>query len=144
MTSEEQLQKFYTDDSSLPRSASCFWLLEANFQPVRSTTQMWVAKISWHHHWFHQEMTPEERLQKFFTDDGCVTTQICIVLLIAWSQFSVSKKHHPDVGSQHFLISPLVSSGFLSQASSQGLTHRNVGVNKTIEQSHFLMKQIQL
>jgi len=44
MMPEEWLQKFDTDDASLPdlRSASD-WLVEANFHPIRSTTQIWVV-----------------------------------------------------------------------------------------------------
>ena len=31
MTSEKRVQKFHTDDASLPRSGWCFWLVESNF-----------------------------------------------------------------------------------------------------------------
>ena len=42
MTSE--VQKFHTDDVSLPRSGKCFWLTENNLlQPIRSSTQIWVV-----------------------------------------------------------------------------------------------------
>ena len=44
MTSEKKrVQKFHTDDSSLPRSGSCFWLVEAYFQPIKSPTQIWLV-----------------------------------------------------------------------------------------------------
>ena len=43
MRSEKLVQKFHTDDISLPRLGECVWLVEANFQPVRSTTQFWVV-----------------------------------------------------------------------------------------------------
>ena len=49
MTSEKRTQKDHTIDASLPRTGQCFWLVEANFQPIRSTTQIWVV---WHHHGF--------------------------------------------------------------------------------------------
>ena len=44
MMSVKQVQKFHTDDMSIPRSGSAFWLVEANFQPIRPTTQIWVVK----------------------------------------------------------------------------------------------------
>ena len=47
MTSEKQAQKFHTVDASLPRSGSCFWLVEGNFQPIRSTTVM-ILKVTRH------------------------------------------------------------------------------------------------
>ena len=40
----KQVQKFRTDDMSIPRSGSAFWLVEANFQPIRPTTQIWGMK----------------------------------------------------------------------------------------------------
>ena len=33
-----------TDDMSIPRSGNVFLLVEANFQPIRPTTQIWVVK----------------------------------------------------------------------------------------------------
>ena len=48
MTSEKQAQKFHTVDASLPRSGSCFWLVEGNFQPIRSTTV--ILKVTRHQH----------------------------------------------------------------------------------------------
>ena len=44
MMSVKWVQKFRTDDMSVPRSGSAFWLVEANFQPIRPTTQIWVVK----------------------------------------------------------------------------------------------------
>ena len=41
--SEERAQKFHTNDVSLPRFGFCFWLVKANSQPVRSTTQISVV-----------------------------------------------------------------------------------------------------
>ena len=38
MTSEKRVQKFYTDDGSLPWSGLCFWLVESNF-PHSTTNQ---------------------------------------------------------------------------------------------------------
>ena len=35
--------KFHTDDASVPRSGQCFWLDEANYQPIKSTTYIWVV-----------------------------------------------------------------------------------------------------
>ena len=46
MTCEKQKQKFHTVDASLPRSGSCFWLLEGNFQPITSTTE--ILKVTRH------------------------------------------------------------------------------------------------
>ena len=46
MTPEEQAQKFHTqfDNPSVGRSEYCFWSVdESNFQPIRSTTQIWVV-----------------------------------------------------------------------------------------------------
>ena len=46
MSSEKCAQKFHTDEASLSRSGSCFWLVEANFpwvRPIRSTTYIWVV-----------------------------------------------------------------------------------------------------
>ena len=40
----KRVQKFHTDDMSIPRSGSAFWLVEANFQPIRPTTQIWGMK----------------------------------------------------------------------------------------------------
>ena len=40
----KRVQKFRTDDMSIPRSGSAFWLVEANFQPIRPTTQIWGMK----------------------------------------------------------------------------------------------------
>ena len=39
MTYKKQGQKLHTDDATLPRSLS----VEARFQPIRTTTQIWVA-----------------------------------------------------------------------------------------------------
>ena len=48
MTSEKRTQKDHTINASLPRSGQCFWLVEADFQPIRSTqTQSWVVS---HHY----------------------------------------------------------------------------------------------
>ena len=44
MMSVKRVQKFRTYDMSIPRSGSAFWLVEANFQPIRPTTQIWVVK----------------------------------------------------------------------------------------------------
>ena len=44
MMSVKRVQKFRTDDMSIPRSGSAFWLVEANFEPIRPTTQIWVVK----------------------------------------------------------------------------------------------------
>ena len=44
MMSVKWVQKFRTDDMSIPRSGSAFWLVEANFQPIRPATQTWVMK----------------------------------------------------------------------------------------------------
>ena len=44
MMSVKWVQKFRTDDMSIPRSGSAFWLVEANFQPIRRATQIWVMK----------------------------------------------------------------------------------------------------
>ena len=33
-----------TDDMTIPRSGNVFLLVEANFQPIRPTTQIWVVK----------------------------------------------------------------------------------------------------
>ena len=44
MMSAKWVQKFHTDDMSIPRSGSAFWLVEANFQTIRPTTQIWVVK----------------------------------------------------------------------------------------------------
>ena len=44
MMSAKWVQKFHTDDMSIPRSGSAFWLVEANFQPIRRATQIWVMK----------------------------------------------------------------------------------------------------
>ena len=46
--SEERMHKIPTDDTSLPRSGLCFWLVEANFSHSitrRSTTQIWVVHL---------------------------------------------------------------------------------------------------
>ena len=40
MTSEKRVQKFHTDDLSLPWSRWCFWLVEADF-PRCMTNQKW-------------------------------------------------------------------------------------------------------
>ena len=40
----KRVQKFRTDDMSIPRAGSAFWLVEANFQPIRPTSQIWVVK----------------------------------------------------------------------------------------------------
>jgi len=39
MTYKKQGQKLHTDDATLPRSL----LVEAHFQPIRTTTQIWVV-----------------------------------------------------------------------------------------------------
>ena len=44
MMSVKRVQKFRTYDMSIRRSGSAFWLVEANFQPIRPTTQIWVVK----------------------------------------------------------------------------------------------------
>ena len=43
ITFEEWLQKFHTDDASLPRYGYCLWLVENLLGLIRSTTQIWVA-----------------------------------------------------------------------------------------------------
>ena len=43
MTSEKRGQEFHSDDASLPRSGQGFWFVENLIQPIRSTTQIWVA-----------------------------------------------------------------------------------------------------
>ena len=44
MTSEKRAQKFHTNDASLPISGQCFWLVEENFQAIRSTTP-WYCRV---------------------------------------------------------------------------------------------------
>ena len=44
MMSVKWVQKFHTDDMAIPRSGNVFLLVEANFQPIRPTTQIWVVK----------------------------------------------------------------------------------------------------
>ena len=39
------INPIYGDNASLPRSVYCFWLNEANFQPIRNTTQIWVVRV---------------------------------------------------------------------------------------------------
>ena len=41
MMSEEMVQKFHASDATIPKCGQCFWLNEANFQPI-STIQIWV------------------------------------------------------------------------------------------------------
>ena len=43
ITFEEWLQKFHTDDASLPRYGYCLWLVENLLSLIRSTTQIWIA-----------------------------------------------------------------------------------------------------
>ena len=35
------VQKFRTDNMSIPKSGSAFWMVEANFQPIRPTTHQY-------------------------------------------------------------------------------------------------------
>ena len=48
MTEGRAQQQFHTDEVSLPKYGWYFWLDEANFQPIRSICQIWVAT---HHHY---------------------------------------------------------------------------------------------
>ena len=45
MMSEQQLQKFHTDDIHYPDMGSADWLKEISLatRPIRSTTQIWVV-----------------------------------------------------------------------------------------------------
>ena len=43
MKSKKRAQKFHTDDVLVPRSGKFLWLNEPNFQPITSTSQIWVV-----------------------------------------------------------------------------------------------------
>ena len=43
MTSEKQVQKFHTDDTSLPRSGSCFWLVVPHGKFASTNLWVWVV-----------------------------------------------------------------------------------------------------
>ena len=44
MTPMERLQKFHTDETSIPRSGQCFWLVEPHF-PSSKTNQKAISQI---------------------------------------------------------------------------------------------------
>ena len=43
MKSKKRAQKFHTDDVLVPRSGKFLLLNEPNFQPITSTSQIWVV-----------------------------------------------------------------------------------------------------
>ena len=70
MTSEEWAQKFHTDDMSLPRSVSYFWLVEANF-PHGTTNQKHCPNLCSASDWLKQISLMAQPIRS--------TAQICVV-----------------------------------------------------------------
>ena len=81
--------KFHTDDdASLPRCGWCFWLVKANFQPIRLTTQIWV--VSRHQHGISAfvSQTP------FCGENNCGVAKCRLVSAAALSVTLSSQSHY--------------------------------------------------